>query len=323
MKLRERMESLQGNPMICLGAHSSFLYIAPKDEMFLWLQEDQMTKKVFNEMLMHDQKNGKRLKERVKEPFLDREITSEEWNDIPHHALIVLIEGHEYGRYATRGEVIKQDLTKDFKVTSEHGCEWLIDEILADFAHDITNFLVFEEVYHHGELSFGGQKKHDKLRRQYVHALDFLESENVSMWTDIGGTWIIKQAEKDVDNRIHDIKRRVLKLIAWDARLNSIYSVTQRDKIADLIVDGVTPAAILKVVGRGKGELATVDMMKDVTRRFEQAMKRETKKYLSHEACLHMDVPLKQQMKVNNAQLAKAWKERLENAMNHGKESDE
>lgn len=314
MKLRERLENLKGNPMICLGAQASFLMIAPKDEMMAWLQENETSVTLFNDELKRSKRKKKRLDEEPKTAFIDREIKSEAWNDIPHHGLIIIIEGHEFGRYATRGEVVGQDLTKDFHITSESGCEWLVDEILADFAHDITNFLVFESVYHHGELNLSGQRRYDELKRPYTVALDFFRSGNVNMWTEISGDWIIKQAEKDVDNRIHDIKRRVCKLRAWDARLNGLYNTTQKDKIVDLIVEGVTPANIIKIVGRGKGELATTAMFKDICRKYESAMRKETKRYLSGDECLEMDVPLKQQMKINNELLEKNLRERMKRA---------
>lgn len=314
MKLSERLNALKGNPMICLGAHSSFLMIMPKDELRFFLEEDKTAKEVFNEILLKDQKKGKRKKEKPKTPYIDREVIAEEWNEIPHHALIIKIEGHEFGQYALRGEVVQQDLTREFHVDSEGGCEWLVDEILADFAHDITNFLVFESVYHHGELNLSGQRRYEELKRPYTLAVDFFRSGNVNMWTEISGDWIIKQAERDVDNRKHDIQRRVCKLRAWDARLNGLYNTTQKDKIVDLIVEGVTPANIIKIVGKGKGELATTAMFKDICRKFENAMRKETKRYLSGEECLEMDVPLKQQMKINNELLERNLRERMKRA---------
>lgn len=315
MKLRERLDKLKGNPMICLGAKASYLMIAPKNELMFWLQENETSVAIFNELLKKDQKQGKRMEEEPKSAFLDREVRSEEWNDLPHHALIILIKGNEYGQYATRGEVVGEDLTKDIKVTSESGCEWLIDEVLADFAHDITDYLLFEQIYHKGELNIGGKAKHASLKRSYVIASEFFRSEALSRWTDISGDWIIKQAEKDVPNRVRDLKRRVCRLRAWEQRLDGLYTATQKDRIVDLIIEGITPSKIIEEVGKGKGELATPEMFKNVYRSYEGEMLKEAKRYLSGDACLEMDIPLKRQMKINNEKLEQNLRERRERAI--------
>lgn len=298
--LRDVLDSMSDDDMIVLGAKSGFVYIAPKQEMLGWLATDVVDTQKANCNLEEAHRQKCRLKESPKIPFIDREVISVTWNDF-HNGYIVLCKGTDIGRYFSRGQITGEEDDWKGKIQSYEGSLSLITAILAEYAHDITDFEVFKEVYCQDNLNASGKKMYQNLKTDSDIAIEFLNNPDlVSKWTDIAGDYIIRMAYKNVPNKIRDIERKVCRVEGWDKVLNAHYTEEEKDRIIDMIVDGIKPKKIIDAVGRGKFGTVTTNMISSCSTRYESAMKKERRKYMAETLGLHYTTPLREQMTYDN-----------------------
>lgn len=280
LTLEEVLSGMKGNPNICLGAATSFLYIAPKDDMVGWLSMNYVQTQFDNQ-----QNKDKKV------PFLERKVLSVNWNDIPHNGYIVIVEGDEKGQYSTAFDITGQ--RRPMEGFDENGGLNLIASVLAEIASDLTDLEVFNQLYYNGKLNDKGESLLKKLEWQAQRSREFLRDEQkLTRWTDISGSYVEKLAMKNVENKISDIKNGIAKK-SWDKTLQQTWNKFERDKILDMITADADPKDIFKAVGRGKNSKGSVKMLEDLKNAYEEDMREERCKYLEK---LRKDIPLKEQM---------------------------
>ena len=280
LTLEEVLSGIHGNPNICLGAATSFLYIAPKDAMIGYLSMDYVQTQFYNK------KNKQK-----KVPYLERKVLTVDWNDFQHHGYIIKIEGDEKGEYSTMFDFTgEKRMLEDF---DENGALELIAHILAEIANDLTDMEVFNQFYCLGKLTKEGEAIQKELKSQANRSRAFLRDEqNLSRWTSIEGQYVEKLAMENVDNKIRDLKKGLVKR-SWDKQLQMTWNQFEKNKIIDMITADASPEEIFKAVGRGKNSKGSVQMIADLKDEFEKSMKAERSKYLEK---FQKNVPLKEQM---------------------------
>ena len=286
MKLLEALEELHDEDMIFLGAQSSFLYIAPKPQMIEWLIETSKTTTSANRKLAKDQKEGKRLNEQPIVPFINREVKSCFYCE--NRGYVTVIDGTEQGKYALRSE-ITGEATKPHDIILDDGVLQLITEVLADIASDITYFEAFKKFYCNGNqpLSVSGQIAYDKLKLQSEKSIEFLlDPQQVGKWTEIDGGYIVRCAMKNIDNRIAELKRFVIRKVlrdrpTWSKLMTTNYEKEIRTGMYTMIGNGATSAEIIQKYGIGKKKTITGEFMSDLIKTYHVEVEKERKRYLA------------------------------------------
>ena len=298
MILKELLETLPDDKNICLGAQTSFLYIAPKQELMEYLKENIKAVDCWNDDLKADQAKGERIEEEPKIYYLDREVIRCEWNDRPHHGYIVIIKGTESGRYSLRCEITGEPMPP-LESVDEEAARDLIAAVLAESADDIAQEKFFRMYYGESGLSLAGKRILEARARAANKARKYLaDKENLAYWTSSDGGWITKMAEKKAEVMVHK-KDQKLTRNSMTKKFKDLYDNDgMKHKIEDMIIEGASAAEILEKVGRGTNGQATEEDIEDLAKRFENARELERRRFLL-ENFKDSRNPIKDQMTMN------------------------
>lgn len=262
MTLSERVKDIPNGTMIALGAKTSFLNIAPKEELVEWLSEDD-----------HKQ-------------FMEREVIDSFYDDDLHHGYIVKIKGMESGKYAIRCEVTGGRPSKKFDTFSDECGVELMSRIIACYVQDISTYDIIKKMYMAHVYSSAYAAERRKLLILAVaeykakFAEEFLKKNSNTMFSPVSAETLIRYGHLNACMKMKDSRKEILKsMTKTDEEINVIYTLEQQETILNLMCAGYTNKKILETVGKGKNGWGTITILERFRTNFKNRMEAEARKY--------------------------------------------